>query len=173
MIIGITGHRFWKDPEAEKKSLFDDLDLLIPQLKTKPGFAHGCAAGVDIWFGEYARINKFPLHLYPPFPIDIQVGKWSGTPEDEVELQAQLKIAKTVTIANEKFSLRGYGTRNRLLVDSCTVMLGYYVRERSGSGHASRYCAEIKRPFANIRKKEHSDVNFVLDVRKLRTNSIE
>lgn len=157
--IAVTGHRNWNNPEFHKAALFKSLNSLIQNLrsigisKESITLIHGCARGIDLWFGTYARTNSIPYELYLPFPLDIQISKGKFSEEEEKELTEQIKSCKAIHVVNKRFSTYGYQKRNIALVDNCHLLTSYYVRSRSGSSNCVKYAKQVGRPVLNLRKK--------------------
>lgn len=158
--IAFTGHRTFTDLESLDT---DDLEhefskKLIQKIlhsDMDPDdlvFVTGAALGVDTWAATYAMESGIPLHLYLPFPAEVQMEKAKMTPWDREVLKQHLAYAEKVEVVNEYFSLKGYGARNRALVDNSDILWAYYTRKKSGSGHCVRYYVKIKkRPAFNLK----------------------
>jgi len=157
-IVSVTGHRAWKDREWEKTNLLEGtarlLDLVQSASKVRLDFTliHGCATGVDLWFGEAAMKLELPLELYLPFPRITQIVKGKMTPLQAESLNHQIEYADKVVVVNKKFFYHGYERRNWALVDRCHLLASYYTRSRSGSGNAVRRAEKKGKPVVDLRK---------------------
>lgn len=156
-VVSVTGHRHWKNRLVEKRRLFEALDSFIYALdlhdvpKEKLRFIHGCALGIDLWFGHYAIDRELPLDLFLPFPFEIQIYRGKFNKMQEHMLDYQMRRAENVYVVNRAFSTRGYVRRNEVLVNNCNLLASYYTRERSGSGHAVRYAHKTKTWVVDLR----------------------
>lgn len=152
--IAVTGHRTWSNPIEVQTILFEATNDIINDYFDDPILIHGCARGVDLWFGEYAMQHNLELHLYLPFPLKIQIEKGMRTESDIQSLKTQIKYASKVVVVNNDFYTQGYGKRNRILVDNCDVLIVCMNRIRSGTGHAARYARENGIPYYNVIKEQ-------------------
>ncbi len=148
--ISITGHRKWPDNVTESgefrlkvMKFFKEKCSLVDNDVT---LIHGCARGVDLWFGNFAMEFDLKLSLYLPFPLKIQMERGMKNYHDECSLKRQVRYENLmeIKVINKTFSTYGYQKRNKALVDDCDIMLGYFTRSRSGSGNAARYYEKHK-----------------------------
>ncbi|MBW8001680.1 MAG: hypothetical protein FVQ80_06620 [Planctomycetes bacterium] len=156
MRITTTGHRpkYWESIKGEKSGFFHQLDWYINfkgHDHSELVFLHGCALGVDTWFGEYAMKNNIALELHPPFPVDVQIEKAKMDKKDIVEFRKQLEYATDIFVTNQNFSMYGYQKRNMALVDNSDVVLGWYRVAKSGSGNCINYAKFRGVPNYNLR----------------------
>jgi hypothetical protein len=156
-IVSVTGHRFWKDPEKERDALLHGTAKLVGMLEQtlkEPAeivLIHGCATGVDLWFGEIAMKLGRVLELYLPFPRITQMVRGKMTAEQRYSLDTQIEYAEKVVICSQKFYYYGYQKRNVMLVDRCHMLASYYTRGKSGSGNAVRTAELKKKPVVDLR----------------------
>ena len=156
-IVSVTGHRFWKDREFEREELLHATAKLVDLLnatfteRTQVVLIHGCATGVDMWFGEHAMTLELPLELYLPFPRITQIVKGKMSPRQADSLNTQIEYAEKVVVVNKQFHYHGYEKRNWALVNRCDVLATYYTRSRSGSGNAARYAMKTGAPVVDLR----------------------
>lgn len=169
MRIAITGHRKWPSPSVEKARFFKALDTFLFHLekfeiKRKCViFIHGCALGIDTWFGTYAVDNNMELELYLPFNRRMQIMKGKFKAYDIKELHRQIEHARKVVVVNKRFSYWGYQKRNMALVDNSDLLCTYFARSRSGSGNALRYAIEVERWTLDLRKfADKQDLPFTI-----------
>lgn len=157
LIISITGHRSWKNHALERENLFHGTSRLVDLLNMTFGgpteivLIHGCATGVDLWFGEHAMTLGLKLELYLPFPRITQIVKGKMTPRQAQSLNRQIQYADKVVVVNSKFFYHGYERRNWALVDRCHILGTYYTRSRSGSGNCHRRALKKKKPVVDLR----------------------
>ena len=157
-IISVTGHRFWKNPVEERIGLAHGIATFVNLLRwtfvkeTEPVLIHGCATGVDLWFGEIAMEMGLPLELYLPFPRVTQIVKGKMSPRQADSLNQQIEYADKTVIVNQTFHYHGYEKRNWALVNRCDVLGCYYKRARSGSGNAIRYAEKKGKPVVDLRR---------------------
>lgn len=168
MIISVTGHRKWNRPVEERDKLFSSLDTFFRLLAcfgfekgAKDGVTliHGCAVGVDLWFGRYAIENGYPLELYLPFKRTVQIAKARMGVKLKRELEEQISYANSVIIVNKKFSTYGYQRRNIALVNRCDLLVSWYTRVRSGSGNCIRYALGKRRAHFDLRKLNEIEID--------------
>jgi len=157
-IVSVTGHRHWKNREWERENLLNGVVRLVELLnstfdkKTEIVLIHGCATGVDLWFGEHAMSLGLPIELYLPFPRITQIVKGKMSPLQADSLNRQIEYADKVVVVNQKFFYHGYERRNWALVDRCHILASYYTRSRSGSGNAFRRAEKKKKPVVDLRE---------------------
>lgn len=149
--ITITGHRFWKNEENEKENLFSSLKILMNYISTPVTFIHGCAYGVDTWFGTFARLHNINFHMYFPFTRIIQIARSKYDLAFFGELNKQYDVAEKTVYVSRKFFTYGYQKRNMVMVDNVDLLLTYYTRNRSGSGNCYRYALSKGVPTLNLR----------------------
>jgi hypothetical protein len=152
--IAITGHRYWKNPEKERKLLWRSFKILTAYLDYN-GFRniellHGCAEGVDLWFGEYALREQYKYRLYLPFPLDVQLDKSGMSHSSKNSLIRQRISATDTVVVNPTFSTYGYQKRNMVLVQNCNILCTYYTRKRSGSHNCVMYAKKVGIPIINL-----------------------
>ena len=156
-IVSVTGHRFWKDRDYERMNLYRGTDKLVRTLEktySKPMqtvLIHGCATGVDLWFGEIAIELGLPLELYLPFPRIMQMVKGNMGPHQRYSLDKQIEYAEKIVICSQNFYSYGYQKRNIALVKRCDLLASYFIRKRSGSGNAVRTAEKMKKPVVDLR----------------------
>ncbi|MHC4644009.1 MAG: hypothetical protein ACYTBJ_00810 [Planctomycetota bacterium] len=157
-IISVTGHRAWKNRAEERETLFHATAKLVQMLNatfTRPTqivLIHGCATGVDLWFGEHAMTLAMNLELYLPFPRITQIVKGKMSPRQADSLNRQIEYADKVVVVNKQFHYHGYEKRNWALVNRCNLLATYFTRSRSGSGNAQRYAIKKKVPVVDLRR---------------------
>ena len=155
MRVAVTGHRprYWTNPVDEKKQLFKQLDLYFKIYPPKGDlvFLHGCALGVDMWFGEYAMENKIDLVLYSPFPVEVQVDEAVMGYGEIKTFRKQLNYAESVHVVSQTVYSQAYQKRNMVLVDNSDLVLGWYKVSRSGSGNCIRYANKVGTLNLNLR----------------------
>jgi len=157
-IISVTGHRAWKDRAHERETLFHATAKLVDMLEktftrsTQVVLIHGCATGVDMWFGEHAMRLDLPIELYLPFPRITQIVKGKMSPRQAASLNRQIEYADKTVVVNKQFHYHGYEKRNWALVNRCNLLASYYTRERSGSGNAVRYAIKKNVPVVDLRR---------------------
>ena len=157
-IVSVTGHRFWPNREFEREELLHATAKLVDLLnclfaeRTQVVLIHGCATGVDLWFGEHAMALELPLELYLPFSRITQIVKGKLSPQQAESLNTQIKYADKVVVVNKLFHYHGYEKRNWALVNRCNILASYYTRSRSGSGNAVRYAIKKGKPVVDLRK---------------------
>jgi hypothetical protein len=158
--IAITGHRNWSNAALEEQRLWLALDEFIRSLSLvdiEPKhikMLHGCARGVDLWFGNYAVDNRIAVDLYLPFKRTMQISRGQFSPGNIVDLNIQYAAAEKVVVVNKKFSFYGYQIRNKVLVDNCDILLYDFTRSRSGSGNALRYAEKMGKRTLDLRRFE-------------------
>ncbi len=158
--LAVTGHRHWKYLKDTQRKIYGALDTLLSlynQIGIPPHkviMMHGCALGVDTWFGEYAYGNRIKLHLYLPFPRDIQVERGRFNRRQKAGLDAQINYASKVVTVNKTYSTYGYQKRNIALVNDCDVLTSFFTRSRSGSGNCVRYALEKEVKHLDLRTFE-------------------
>lgn len=171
--VAVTGHRHWKKPSLEKLHLFESLDIfltLLPKYDILPAqlvFLHGCALGVDMWFGHYARIHDINFELFLPFNRETQIERGNFNSNQINELDKQIAEARNVVVVNKKYFTYGYQERNKVLVDSSDMLTTYYTRSRSGSGNAKRYAEKRKKlilDLIELRNRSDSRIPYIHDL---------
>lgn len=167
--ISFTGHRKFGDKisfSAHEKSFRIRLQAKLNELKyTSDGiiFVTGAALGVDFWAAEVAYLLDVKLHLYLPFPREIQIKAAKMSPLQISTLDRHIKHAEKVVVVNETFSTQGYGERNRALVDNSDILFSYYSRARSGTGHCVRYYVnKHKRPVFNLKSNQYDSAGLIV-----------
>jgi hypothetical protein len=171
--ISVTGHRHWTNRMLEKREMFRSIDLFLRALDLHDintdnlVFKHGCAVGVDLWFGHYAVTHNIPFELFLPFPYETQIKKGKFNTGQELMLDYQMRKAQAVHVVNKKYHTYGYQKRNKALVDNCQVLLTYFTRQRSGSGNAARYAVETGRWIVDLYQFRGAPENDCLELLRI------
>jgi hypothetical protein len=158
--VAVTGHRDWSKPSQERLKLFSAIEKFFSVLEMaeipseRVIMMHGCARGIDLWFGQYAYINDIQLHLYLPIPYELQIKLGGFRHIDKVSLKEQMQYSSKVKVVSEKYHRKCYTDRNKALVNNCDILLTYFTRQRSGSGHAMRYAEWAHRKVVDLMKFE-------------------
>lgn len=161
--ISFTGHRKFTDAQSKKLDPFEQFN---ENLKAKLRgeyperrdltFVTGAALGVDTWAAEFAMKYKLGLHLYLPFPAEVQMLAAKMNSVQKATLRKHIDYASKVVVVNESFSLKGYGKRNRALVDNSDILYSFYTRSRSGTGHCIHYYVKkYGRPVFNLKTQTY------------------
>lgn len=148
--IAVTGHRKMSTNEKKHKEYMNKLrigtDVLIHILvkhlnvdRSSIRFLHGVASGVDITFGDQGLRLGIPVHLYFPFPYEVQKEKAKWRRRERLWVAEQIVECEKIVEVCDKFYTYGYQKRNMALVDNCDLLALCFTRDKSGSGNCYRY----------------------------------
>lgn len=124
--IAGTGHR-----KCNKESATKWLDWFMKLHGDKEVvFITGGACGFDSVLARYCLDHKISYEIILPFPFDVHMCLWNQ--QDKLELQQLINGCAKLVILSNTYDSKVYLERNRIMVDSCDILVAYFDGVKKG-----------------------------------------
>lgn len=151
--VAFTGHR-----ELENENeVFEKLKIIIEDaiLKGYDTFLTGMAKGYDLLAGEtviYLK-SKYPnVKLVACVPYRSAKHFPGFSYEDSLIFDDILNHADKIVYVSPKYTPGVFLKRDRFMVDNCSFVIAYLIRERSGTGYTVNYAKTMGVDVVNVNK---------------------
>ncbi len=113
-------------------------------------FQSGGALGLDTLAADavIALRKQYDIKLRMVIPCRNQAERW--TQAGRAHYNDILKLADDVVILNEKYTPFCMHERNRMLVDTSSVLVTYLTREKGGTAYTVKYAASKNKKIINL-----------------------